>query len=197
MSNVWSTSTHKVYSSSLLAWHVHCDKKAIPELQWALAHHSHITSFITSLAGSYSGSMTTNYLYSLCTWYLLHRIEWKLNAMEMEALLKGASRLSPEQSKWKPRQLYMQDFIAKIKETLNPDNPFDVAVFACLTGCFYSAAHLGEFTAPRLDAFDPCWHMKTSSLCSETNENGMEVTVLHTPQTKAAPIEGEDVFWSC
>ena len=24
----------------------------------------------------------------------------------------------------------------------------------------------------------------------------MEVTVLHVPKTKAAPLEGEDIFWS-
>jgi hypothetical protein len=29
-----------------------------------------------------------------------------------------------------------------------------------------------------------------------TSANGLEVTVLHIPSTKAAPVEDEDVFWS-
>ena len=36
-----------------------------------------------------------------------------------------------------------------------------------------------------------------TNLCTESNQNGMEVTVLHIPHTKAALLEGEDVYWSC
>ena len=61
----------------------------------------------------------------------------------------------------------------KIGEQLDLTNPFDASVYACLTDGFYGVAHLGEFTV-----------------------NGMEVTVLHVPSTKAAPLEREDVYWS-
>ena len=55
---------------------------------------------------------------------------------------------------------------------------------------------MGEFTVPRLSAFESAKHITPSNLHTETNQNGMEVTVLHLPHTKAAPLEGEDVYWS-
>jgi hypothetical protein len=72
----------------------------------------------------------------------------------------------------------------------------DAVVFAYLTTCFYAAAHLGKFLVPHLNAFKALHHVTTSNLCIEKNQNNLEVTVLHIPQTKAAPTEGEDVFWS-
>ena len=86
MSKAWSDSMQEAYSSSLLAWHVHCDKRSIPEPQRAPAHPSHISSFIVCLAGSYSGSAISNYIYRLQAWHILHRIDWKLNYLEMDAV---------------------------------------------------------------------------------------------------------------
>ena len=76
------------------------------------------------------------------------------------------------------------------------DDPFDAAVFACLTTCFYAAARVGEFVVPRLDAFSATQHVTLTNLRVDRDPEGLEVTVLHIPQTKAAPVEGEDVFWS-
>ena len=76
------------------------------------------------------------------------------------------------------------------------DDPFDSAVFACLTTCFYAAARVGEFLVPRLDAFSAAKHITSANLRVDRNTEGLEVTVLHLPHTKAAPLEGEDVFWS-
>lgn len=76
------------------------------------------------------------------------------------------------------------------------EDPFDAAVFACLTTCFYAAARVGEFVVPRLDAFSPSQYVTTANLHIDRNSSGLEVTVLHIPKTKAAPLEGEDVFWS-
>ena len=164
MANAWSQSTHEAYSSGLLVWHVHCDKRSVPESLRAPAHHSHIASFVASLAGSYSGSTISNYLYGLRAWHLLHSVEWKLNTLVMEALLKGATRLAPDSSKRKPRQPYTTDFITKIGENLNLTLPFDAAVFACLTAGFYSVVQVGELTVPRLSAFDPMKHITPANL---------------------------------
>lgn len=196
MANAWSQLTHEAYSSGLLVWHVHCDKKSVPESLHAPAHQSHIASFVASLAGSYSGSTISNYLYGLRAWHLLHSVEWKLNVIEMETLLKGAARLAPDSSKRKPRQPYMPDFMTKIGEHLDLTLPFDASVFACLMDGFYSVVRIGELTVPRLSAFDPAKHVTPANLRIETNQNGLEVTVLHIPRTKAAPLEGEDVYWS-
>ena len=197
MVNTWSQSTHEAYSPGLLVWHVHCDKRSVLELLCAPVHHSHIASFVASLAGSYSGSTISNYLYGLQAWHLLHSVKWKLNTLEMETLLKGAVRLAPDSSKQKPHQLYTTDFIIKISENLDLTLPFNAAIFACLTVGFYSVVRVSELTVPQLSAFDSVRHVTPANLQSEINQNGMEVTVLHIPHTKAALLEGEDVYWSC
>ena len=184
MANAWSQSTHKAYSSGLLVWHVHCDKRSVPESLCAPAHHCYIASFIASLAGLYSGSTITNYLYGLRAWHLLHNVEWKLNTLEMEALLKGAVKLALDSSKWKPRQPYTPDFISKVGEQLNHTLPLDASVYACLMNSFYSIVRIGELTVPRLNSFDPTKHVTLANLHTESNQNGMEVTVLHIPHTK-------------
>ena len=93
MSHAWAQSTQEGYSSGLLSWHVYCDKKSIPELQHAPASQPHLATFIASLAGSFSGGTIANYLYGIQVWHILHGMEWKLNKLEMDALLKGAERI--------------------------------------------------------------------------------------------------------
>ena len=115
--------------------------------------------------------------------------------MEMEAALRGAERLAPPSSKRKTRLPYTPDFITKLCSHLSLSDPFDAAVFACLATCFYAAARVGEFVVPRLDAFSPASHVTTANLRVDRNPDGLEVTVLHLPHTKAAPLEGEDMYW--
>ncbi|KAF8223695.1 hypothetical protein L208DRAFT_1426004 [Tricholoma matsutake] len=91
------------------------------------------------------------------------------------ALLMVASKLTLSSSKQKkhlPGQLNLQD-------------PLDATTFACLTTCFYAAGHVGEFTVMWLNA----------NLRQEKDDNGLYVTVLHLPFTKASS-EGEDVSWA-
>ena len=135
MSNAWADSTHESYSAGILAYHVHCDKKAIPEELRAPTSQPIITAFVASLAGSYSGSTISNYVHGIRAWHILHGLEWRLNPLEMDALLKGADRLAPPSSKRKKRQPYTPEFIAKLRLHLALDNPLDTAVFACLTTC--------------------------------------------------------------
>jgi len=104
--------------------------------------------------------------------------------------------LTPPSSKRKKRQPYTPEFIAKIRLQLNLNNPLNTSMFACLTTCFYTAARVGEFLVPRLEAFNPARHVTRTSLHFEHDHNGLEVTMLHLPHTKATPLEGEDVFWS-
>jgi len=63
---------------------------------------------------------------------------WQLNKLEIETLLKGASKLTPSTSKHKKCQLYTIDYIAKLKEKMDLNNYLNAAVFACLTTCFYA-----------------------------------------------------------
>lgn len=192
----WADSTREAYGSGLLVYHIFCDSKAIPEDQPAPASPILITAFIASLAGSYSGNAISNYLYGVRAWHTLHGVKWQLNDTEIAAILKGADKLAPPLSKRKKRLPYTPHLICTIRSRLALDTPLDAAVFACLTTCFYAAARVGEFTVPRLDAFSPASHITPSNLRKDANRNGVEVTVLHIPRTKAAPIDGEDVYWA-
>ena len=196
MSNAWAESTRESYSSGILVYHVFCDARNIPEELRAPANQATVTSFIVSLAGSYSGSTISNYVNGIRAWHILHGLEWKLNSLEMDAALKGADRLAPPSSKRKKRQPYTVEFITRLHQQLNIEDNFDAAVFACLATCFYAAARVGEFVVPRLDAFSSSSHVTSANLRVDRDPNGLEVTVLHIPSTKAAPLEGEDVFWS-
>jgi hypothetical protein len=196
MSNAWAESTRESYSAGILVYHVFCDARSIPEEQRAPANQATVTSFIVSLAGSYSGSAISNYVYGIRAWHVLHGLEWRLSSLETDAALKGADRLAPPSSKRKKRQPYTTDFITRLRQQLSIEEPFDAAVFACLTICFYAAARVGEFVVPRLDAFSPSTHVTSANLRVDRDPNGLEVTVLHVPSTKAAPLEGEDIFWS-
>lgn len=90
---------------------------------------------------------------------------------------------------------YTPEFITELRQHLCLSDPLDAAVFACLVTCFYAAARVGEFVVPRLDAFSPTRHVTLANMRVDRNAEGLEVTVLHLPHTKAAPLEGEDVFW--
>ena len=108
----------------------------------------------------------------------------------MDAVLKGADRLAPPSLKKKKRLPYTTGFIVELGQHMSLSNPFDTAVFACLVTCFYAAARVGEFVVPRLDAFSPAKHVTIANLRVNRNAEGLEVTILHLPVTKAAPMVG-------
>jgi len=124
------------------------------------------------------------------------RVRLEAQLSRDRCITKGSRQALSLSSKRKKRQPYTTEFIIKLRQQLNLNDPLDAAVFACLTTCFYAAARVGEFLVPQLDAFDPGCHITRANLHSERDANGLEATVLHLPHTKAAPLEGEDVFWS-
>jgi hypothetical protein len=76
-SNAWVDSTCEAYSSSILVYHVHCDKRNISEHLQAPISHPLATSFIASLAGSYSSSTISNYIHRIWAWHILHGLPWR------------------------------------------------------------------------------------------------------------------------
>jgi hypothetical protein len=82
-----------------------------------------------------------------------------------------------------------------MKGQLNLQDPLNAAAFACLATCFYATGHVGEFTVMWLNSFDPTRHATLANLKQGRDRNGLHVTVLHLPFTKASP-EGEDVSWA-
>jgi hypothetical protein len=68
----WAESTQEAYSSGILAYHIHCDKRSILEYLRAPTSHPLVASFVASLAGSYSGSTISNYIHGVRAWHILH-----------------------------------------------------------------------------------------------------------------------------
>jgi hypothetical protein len=197
MSHAWEEDTRETYGSGLLVYHVYCDNKNITEHERAPASQLLLSGFVSSLAVSYSGKTISNYFYGVRAWHILHGMPWRLEKAEMETMLRAAEKLTPPTSKKEQRRPYTPDFIGALSQHFDHTNPLDAAVYACLTTCFYASARLGEFTVRRLDGFDPNKHVTLKNLSQDQDRNGLKVAVLHLPTTKAAQIEGEDVFWAC
>jgi len=195
LSGAWEQSTRETYGSGLLIFHIFCDNKNIPEEQRAPLSPVLAAAFVSAIAGTYSGSAIRNYFYGVHAWHILHGVRWQMNEPEMEALLRAAEKAAPPASKRKKRTPYTPAFIIAIRGALDLSKPFEAAIFACLTTTFYSAARLGEFTIPKLDAFSTGKHVKPSDVKEETDRNGLRSTVFRLPQTKTT-IHGEDVSWS-
>ena len=195
MSHAWVEGTLETYASGLLAWHVYCDSKQIPEEQRAPASPVLIASFLATLAGLFSNKTLHNYVHGVRAWHVLHGASWVMKDDELKTMLKATERLTPTTSKRKKRLPFTPEFMSAIRRNLMLDSPLDAAVFACLTTCFYAAARLGEFTVRRLDAFDPTLHVSPANLSNAAGRDGDEVTVLHLPRTKTN-AEGEDVYWA-
>ncbi|KIJ05866.1 hypothetical protein PAXINDRAFT_92842, partial [Paxillus involutus ATCC 200175] len=95
IAHAWADSTKETYGSGLLAFHVFCDNRNIPESERAPAIPSIISAFISTLAGSYSGSAISNYINGVRAWHTVHGLDWALNDTETDALLKAATSLAP------------------------------------------------------------------------------------------------------
>lgn len=192
----WGEGTLEVYGSGLLVFHVFCDQKQIPEEQRAPASPLLIASFISTIAGAYSGSTIANYLYGVRAWHILHGVRWQMNPAEVETLLKGAEKAAPPLSKRKKRRPYTKDFMCAILRHLDVSTPLHAAVYACLTTTFWATARVGEFTVKNLTDFKATKHVKPSDVSTSTDMNGYETTEFFIPSTKAEPITGETISWS-
>ncbi|KAF5383295.1 hypothetical protein D9615_004779 [Tricholomella constricta] len=191
----YADGTKESYGSGLLAWHVWCDAKGVPEGDRAPSSQILISAFISSLTGAFAGRTIRNYVYGIRAWHVVHSIPWRPDNDELDLMLKAADRLTPASSKRKKRQPYTVDFIRRLWEQMTPDDPFDTAVFACLVCLFYSASRVGEFTVRRLNAFDPAVHPSVRSLRRDQDREGRQVTILQIPRTKTS-VDGEEVYWS-
>lgn len=191
----WESGTREAYGSGLLAFHIFCDERAIPEAQRAPADPLMIAAFTSSLGGSYSGSTANNYLCGVRAWHILHGLSWELNKAAMASLLSGVEKLAPPSSKRKRRLPFTIPFISSLLEKLDLNEPLDAAVRACLTVCFFSMARLGELTVNRIDGFNKEVHVSKLRLTEERDRNNLRANVLFVPRTKVA-LQGQNIYWS-
>ncbi|OBZ73015.1 hypothetical protein A0H81_06637 [Grifola frondosa] len=103
LTSAWAMSTLEAYGAGLLLFHIVCDQKQIPENERSPASAPLISSFIATLAGSYSAKTLNSYVYGVKAWHILHGLDWRVNKDEIEALLKAAEARAPPSSKRKKR----------------------------------------------------------------------------------------------
>ena len=99
----------------MLNFHVYCDQKGIPEEECAPARPILVNTFISSLAGTYSGITIDNYVYGVWAWHILHGVRWQMDTAELEALLRAAEKSTPPSSRRKKRVPYTTDFILAVR----------------------------------------------------------------------------------
>lgn len=156
-----------------------------------------LASFISTLVGVYGGSAIRNFTYGIRAWHIIHGAQWNANEDQLRTLLTAGSKLAPPESKKQEKEPWTVDYLSKICLGLNPDDPKDAAIHACLTSAFWATARLGEVTVPNLNGFDPRIHVKVSDVqTGVTDRNGLEETVLFIPWTKTAKEKGERIFWA-
>ena len=138
MAHAWEVDTHATYTAGLLNFMVFCDQKNIPKKDRAPASHLLIMSFVSTLAAAYPRSAISNYIYRVRAWHMLHRIPWKIQKPELEALLKEAEKLTPPSTRRKKRQPYMINFMLAIRHNMDPNTPLGASILACLAMCFFT-----------------------------------------------------------
>lgn len=188
-------STKETYGTGLLAFHVFCDQKGIPEAECAPVNSTIMTAFLASLAGSYSGSTISNYLCGVRAWHTTHGLSWSLNKVKSDTLLKAASALTPLATKCPLREPYTVDTLVFIRNHLTLDSPMHATIFTCLTTVFDATARTGELTTKTLHSFDPNSHIKPSDALVQRDRQGNTVRNFHLPVTKTTP-QGEDISWA-
>lgn len=196
IAKAWTQSTLETYAAGLLAFHVFCDKHGIPEDQRAPASTDLVAAWITTMAGHYAGTSVSNYLNGVRAWHLIHGVEWQMKDNELEALIRSTVKRQPIDSQPEKREPYTVDYISKILNDFDLNDPFDAACASCLTTTFYAVGRLGEFTVRNLTAFSSSEHITPANVREETDRNGFKTTIFHVPKTKSDQKNGEDLYWS-
>ena len=197
LQETYASNTRSTYGTGLLMFHIFCDHKEVEEEHRAPINQTVLASFISTLAGTYGGSTIKNYVYGIRAWHIIHGVEWKVNDNEVDALFKAGNKMSPKEARRKEKEPWTVDYLTKICENLNANDPKDAAIHACLTTAFWGTARLGEVTVPKLDGFDPAIHVKISDVQHDVRDrNDLEETVIFIPWTKVARERGERIFWA-
>lgn len=197
LQETYAPNTRSTYGTGLLMFHIFCDHKGIEEEHRAPVNPTILSSFISTLAGTYGGNTIRNYVYGIRAWHIIHGAKWKVNDNEVEALFKAGNKMSPKEARRKEKEPWTVEYLTKICQNLNSDDPKDAAIRACLTTAFWGTVRLGEVTVAKLDGFNPNIHVKISDIQQGVRDrNNLEETVIFLPWTKAAREKGEKIFWA-
>jgi hypothetical protein len=71
------------YRAGPLLYHIYCDRKEIPEEQWAPISSILLFRFTANLAGTHAGTTVRNYVDGIRAW---HGVLWERNKAQSDAL---------------------------------------------------------------------------------------------------------------
>ena len=197
LKDAYAPSTRKTYGAGLYLFHIFCDYRDIEEHHRAPIDPTVLTTFISTMVGTYGGGVIRNSIYGIRVWHIIHGLPWNTKTIEVEALLTAGKKMAPKESRKKEKTPWTPDYLAQICKALNANDPKDAAVQACLTTVFWGTARLGEVTVPNLDGFDPRIHVKVSDIkFNQRDRHNYEQTSFFIPWTKAAREKGETIFWA-
>jgi len=197
LEETFAPNTRSTYGTGLLIFHIFCDHKGVEEGHRAPVNPTVLSSFISTLAGTYGGSTIRNYVYGVRAWHIIHGAQWRVKDEEVEALLTAGKKMAPKESRKKEKEPWTVDYLTEICTDLDPNNPKDAAIHATLTTAFWGTARLGEVTVPKLNGFNPAIHVKVSDVQQGVRDrNNLEQTVIFIPWTKVAKEKGEKIFWA-
>ncbi len=104
----WALATIALYRLGLLAFHMFCDRKNIPDKKQAPVSSEILELFLVTLAGSYATTTISNYHAAVSTWHPLHHLDWLINKNQVQLLKEGVEHLVPASSKQPPREPYIR-----------------------------------------------------------------------------------------
>lgn len=197
LSHAYADSTRETYAAGLLAFHVFCNQKAVPEQMRAPASTDLIASFVATLAGAYAGSTIRNYVSGVRAWHILNRLLWELDKPTMDTILKAADIDTPASSKRSTRPPITVAMLAAFRDKLDLMNSRDAAIWACAVCAFYGVARLGELTVKKVRGADTKKMVRPHHYAMhQTDRHGNKVNSLFIPFTKAAGSKGEPISFA-
>ena len=137
LNEAYAPNTRSSYGTGLLIFHIFCDTKDIGEEHRAPVDPMVLSSFVSQLVGTYGGQTIRNYIYGIRAWHIIHGATWKVNDSEIDALLKAGDKLAPKEARKREKKPWTIDYLTKICNALNPKDPKDAAIHACLTTAFF------------------------------------------------------------
>ncbi|KAJ7596346.1 hypothetical protein C8J56DRAFT_771341, partial [Mycena floridula] len=140
----WAEGTLETFDSGLLLCHVNCDTWGVREELRAPATYALLQTFMTSMAGLYSGGTARNYFNAIRAWHLMHGVPWNIEKDEFQVLLRGVDALTPAASKRPKQAPFTIAYILAIRAQLNLTQHLDISVFSALTTLFYGTGRVRE-----------------------------------------------------
>jgi hypothetical protein len=187
MGVAWVPSTLETYGAGLQTYHIFCNQHNIPEVNHTPTSTALIQCFISSLAGGYVPSTIENSVTGVHAWHIMHGLEWKVNLVYTNLLLKAASAIVPLAQT--PRALFELQLLERIKPHLNLSVLLDAAVWACALALFFGLARAGELTTSWQYGFSSLEHPLGNAMSRgsmESNGQSYLFTSILIPQTKEA-----------